>query len=913
MSSVGKDGQKMDASQRAGLLPTPSQGGPAGVDEHRAACLEFMREHGARSWTDGPRAQDHLRRCELVYDRWDQDSTLWLPESSPERPEAPASPFADCPPPVLLAPPPAPLSGRGPLRFTSAFESGNLCGAWRAAEGTDLRGCDAMYELVMQPDTFSRGHTQWFFFAAALANVDGEGSPLEVDRPISVRFRLLNFRKDKSLFSSGQRPVVWDVASKTWRYDVCTDVVWEPGPCIKGNATAGAARAEARLKHQSLSFTHIFDPGGDHAEQSIFFAQSQPYTLSFLHAFLDQLQTDPRRASLLERHTLGFSAMGSRVDLVEVTEPDALENEQRMNAEVSQGKGWRRARATLKDLAPKTYRRVQQQRRRPAVIISARQHPGECQSSWMLHGLLEWLTDPEEEQARELRKRYSFHIVPMLNPDGVCLGNNRCCTSGVDPNRQWHDPMSARALEVNSLKAHIEDLPLGCWMALDLHGHSTKRGVFFYGCRYGPDRRFGNHPFDAAPCDLGLLAALAARENEDVHRRYYRSSMPESKETTARCVLFNEGRARWVYTVEASMHAAERSEEVESGSASRPPTVPTSRSTSKTDEEWRVLTPARLRAFGAALGVSIFKLSSLERAPEAEENQGMLAECRDEAAAQECEVESGVGSDSCPSDDNIDTTEPPVQAAQILRTGPRSGSIPRSPSSDGRELRSEGKPDSPFRRRTKGDTEAPGLRRPPRPGGPSHQAAERGRALAESPSAPSTRRRPKRKTAKLESLPAQETERAQDVARISFHGNMDRLYGSPGGALGRDLGGGFTPQARARSMAAPVAEGGRIARTSSCGALTMRGGPLPGAAVSGLLPELPLAAAPLFGGASQAVMCGGGGGALLGPPGSPMSGRPPQCLGSSYFSETGLRSADLTMLRGGSALLHMRSTGNLQF
>ena len=33
-------------------------------------------------------------------------------------------------------------------------------------------------------------------------------------------------------------------------------------------------------------------------------------------------------------------------------------------------------------------------------------------------------------------------IVPMLNPDGVYLGNYRCSLMGFDLNRHWHDPSS---------------------------------------------------------------------------------------------------------------------------------------------------------------------------------------------------------------------------------------------------------------------------------------------------------------------------------------------------------------------------------------------------------------------------------------------------------------------------------------
>lgn len=36
-----------------------------------------------------------------------------------------------------------------------------------------------------------------------------------------------------------------------------------------------------------------------------------------------------------------------------------------------------------------------------------------------------------------LRDRYVFYIVPMLNPDGVVIGNFRTSYSGKDLNRQF--------------------------------------------------------------------------------------------------------------------------------------------------------------------------------------------------------------------------------------------------------------------------------------------------------------------------------------------------------------------------------------------------------------------------------------------------------------------------------------------
>ena len=59
------------------------------------------------------------------------------------------------------------------------------------------------------------------------------------------------------------------------------------------------------------------------------------------------------------------------------------------------------------------------------VVISARVHPGETPASWMMRGMLDFITG-ESAEARLLRSLFVFKIVPMLNPDGVAYGNNRC-------------------------------------------------------------------------------------------------------------------------------------------------------------------------------------------------------------------------------------------------------------------------------------------------------------------------------------------------------------------------------------------------------------------------------------------------------------------------------------------------------
>jgi murein tripeptide amidase MpaA len=63
------------------------------------------------------------------------------------------------------------------------------------------------------------------------------------------------------------------------------------------------------------------------------------------------------------------------------------------------------------------------------VFISARVHPGESNSSWIMKGIIDFLVSSAPE-ARVLREHFVFKIVPMLNPDGVINGNYRCSLVG---------------------------------------------------------------------------------------------------------------------------------------------------------------------------------------------------------------------------------------------------------------------------------------------------------------------------------------------------------------------------------------------------------------------------------------------------------------------------------------------------
>lgn len=93
------------------------------------------------------------------------------------------------------------------------------------------------------------------------------------------------------------------------------------------------------------------------------------------------------------------------------------------------------------------------------------------------------------DDAIALREKFVFKIIPMLNPDGVINGNYRTSLSGQDLNRTWNKPDPIKHPTIFHTKELIIRLSklrvIG--LAIDIHGHSRKQGVFLYSCI--PDKK----------------------------------------------------------------------------------------------------------------------------------------------------------------------------------------------------------------------------------------------------------------------------------------------------------------------------------------------------------------------------------------------------------------------------------------
>jgi murein tripeptide amidase MpaA len=76
----------------------------------------------------------------------------------------------------------------------------------------------------------------------------------------------------------------------------------------------------------------------------------------------------------------------------------------------------------------------------------------------MFHGLLAFLLDPVDPFAKELRRRFVWKMIPMLNPDGVFHGHFRTDTCDVNLNRCYSAPNVHRHPSIYAAKSVMQQV-----------------------------------------------------------------------------------------------------------------------------------------------------------------------------------------------------------------------------------------------------------------------------------------------------------------------------------------------------------------------------------------------------------------------------------------------------------------------
>ncbi|CAH2276640.1 cytosolic carboxypeptidase 3 isoform X1, partial [Pelobates cultripes] len=306
------------------------------------------------------------------------------------------------------------------LDFEARFESGNLQKVFQTGEFD--------YQITLRTDLYTTRHTQWYYFRVRNTRAS-----------IPYRFTIVNFMKPTSLYNHGMQPLMYSEKEAETRH-IGWHRIGDEIKYYKNNL------GQDEKLYYSLSWTFTFP----HSMDTCYFAYCYPYTYSNLQDYLANIANDPERSKYCKIRVLCHSLAGNMVYVLTITNP-----------------------STTGELKKKR-----------AIIVTARVHPGETNSSWMMKGFLDYILSTKRD-ACLLRDTFVFKVVPMLNPDGVIVGNYRCSLSGRDLNRNYKTrlkdsfPCIWFTRKMISRVMEEREVLLYC----DMHGHSKKQNVFMYGCK----------------------------------------------------------------------------------------------------------------------------------------------------------------------------------------------------------------------------------------------------------------------------------------------------------------------------------------------------------------------------------------------------------------------------------------------
>ena len=378
------------------------------------------------------------------------------------------------------------------LVFESRFESGNLFSAHQIGPFE--------YDLKLNNDTATNGHTQWFYFSVS-----------NTRKGVKYTFNINNMLKPDSLYNHGLRPLIY---SMTMHREESVGWHRTGEKILYYSNKINAAKKGAHC--HTLTFTVDFS----HDHDTCYLSHCYPYTYGDLQLYLDQLELNSECRQFIRRKVLCETEAGNKCDVLTITSRSGDDIEMK---------------------------------RKKGIVISARVHPGETNASWMMKGCIDYLLS-DAEVARELRRKFVFKIVPMLCPDGVINGNYRCGISGHDMNRRWAKPNPKQHSTIYHAKLMIEEMLQEREVVLfcDLHGHSRKKNVFLYGCDsrfWNPKQNTGRVP---EPLAEKMFPMLMQEHSESFSFKNCRFKVQKSKASTSRVVNWQQMGIHNSYTIEAS-------------------------------------------------------------------------------------------------------------------------------------------------------------------------------------------------------------------------------------------------------------------------------------------------------------------------------------------------------------------------
>ncbi len=154
------------------------------------------------------------------------------------------------------------------LVFDSNFESGNL-------DRVSIASLNE-YNLFLNPDTNTKGHSQWFYFAVT-----------NTEKGRTVTFSVLNCTKPVGLFEDGMRPVAYselehEISGTEWLANTC-EVSYTRNEIPKNPPHDDVPPAAF---YYTLTFSYTFQ----HTADRVYFAYSRPYSAATCCALLRSIR-----------------------------------------------------------------------------------------------------------------------------------------------------------------------------------------------------------------------------------------------------------------------------------------------------------------------------------------------------------------------------------------------------------------------------------------------------------------------------------------------------------------------------------------------------------------------------------------------------------------------------------------------
>jgi len=318
----------------------------------------------------------------------------------------------------------------------------------------------------------------------------------------------------------------------------------------------------------NVEFEYEFEYDND----TVWFATCIPYTYSMLIRYIKSIEDNivnaakqeetsfftrkfsmlrPNKGKICEVKSIGKSLGGVNIPLLEITDFDCSKDEL--------GK-------------------------RKVIILWGRVHPGETNASWVTHRIISYLLG-NSQIAKGLRQRVIFHIIPMINPDGVILGNHRWSFLGRDINRSFEHPNSKLEPEPYQIRQHFKNIQKDAFQLgkcdkilafIDIHAHSNRKSIFMYGPHY---------PLHSSNYMKIRVIPKLMSERTVMFRFYSCKFRTESyKENWARLSLWRDFKIQTSLTIESSFHGYLNS-----------------------NRETKVFNEANLQYFGQSFWQSIFE------------------------------------------------------------------------------------------------------------------------------------------------------------------------------------------------------------------------------------------------------------------------------------------------------------------